>query len=66
MCYVHVHSIFTACGQQLDSLYLGERSAVDMTRSELAALQVKHERSQAQVRFNYCCHNVTLLEIMVG
>ncbi|XP_059161028.1 coiled-coil domain-containing protein 170-like [Physella acuta] len=35
---------------RLDSLYLGERSAVDMTRSELAALQVKHERAQAQIR----------------
>ncbi|CAL1527506.1 unnamed protein product [Lymnaea stagnalis] len=34
---------------RLDSLYLGERSALDLTRSELAALQVKFERAQAQI-----------------
>ncbi|XP_013067200.2 coiled-coil domain-containing protein 170-like [Biomphalaria glabrata] len=34
---------------RLDSLYLGERSAVDMTRSELAAVQVKLDRAQAQI-----------------
>ncbi|KAH9514836.1 hypothetical protein Btru_023757 [Bulinus truncatus] len=34
---------------RLDSLYLGERSAVDLTRSELATLQVKFERAQVQI-----------------
>ncbi|KAK3799203.1 hypothetical protein RRG08_054331 [Elysia crispata] len=34
----------------LDSLYLGERSALDSTRTELAGIQVKFERAQVQLR----------------
>ncbi|CAG5130218.1 unnamed protein product [Candidula unifasciata] len=35
---------------RLDNIYLGERSTVDTVRSELATLQVRYERAQAQIR----------------
>ncbi|XP_005089149.1 coiled-coil domain-containing protein 170 [Aplysia californica] len=35
---------------RLDSLYLGERGAVEATRGELASVQVKFERAQERIR----------------